>query len=58
MQATANAAYLREQAALCRRLASSLADPTAAAALLTMATEYDEEAVKAEQNVMPLPTAE
>lgn len=48
MQATANAAYLREQAGKCHRLADSLTDPSAIAALRKMANEYEEEAAKAE----------
>jgi hypothetical protein len=48
MQATADAAFLREQAAKCHRLANSLADPIAIAALREMAKKYEDEAVKAE----------
>ena len=53
-----NAAYLREQAAKCRRLADSLDDPVAAAALRKMANDYDEQADNAEQRTAQMPPPE
>ena len=44
MQEGAEAAHLREQAAKCRRLASSLIDDAAVAALRKMADDYEAEA--------------
>ena len=48
MQAIESAAYLREQAAKCHRLAESLSDPSAIAALRKLASEYEDQAEKAE----------
>lgn len=60
MQGTASAAYLREQAAKCRRLADSLGDPSATDALRKMANDYEEQAAKAEHwsAQIPPPRAE
>ena len=48
MQGTASAAFLREQAAKCRRLANALTDPSAVAALRKMANDYQDQAAKAD----------
>jgi hypothetical protein len=51
MQKGVEAAYLREQAARCRRLAASLSDNAARANLHSMADEYE---AKANQIAGPL----
>lgn len=48
MQGTASAAYLREQAGKCHRIADDLSNPTAADALRKMAKDYEEQAAKAD----------
>ncbi len=64
MQDAVKAAELREQAKKCRRLADSINDPDAMAALRKLATEYESEAERLEggagdmPNEMPPPTAE
>ena len=64
MQDAAKAAELREQAKKCRRLADSINDAGAMAALRKLATEYESQAERLElgggdmRNEMPPPTAQ
>ena len=48
MQEPTDAAYLREQANLCRRLADRIADEATIAALRKMAEQFDAQAAQAE----------
>jgi hypothetical protein len=59
MQESQDPAFLREQAAKCRRLAGSINDPDVAATLRKMATDYEAEARGLERQQMdraPQPT--
>ena len=61
MQEPTDAAYLREQANLCRRLADRIADEATIAALRKMAEQFDAQAAQAERRQvdgMPHPKIE